>query len=107
MSVFHEQARVLDRLLYGPVPSVEMSRIGRKGVEEARNQFSALLAAAEKGKPTIITKHGRPIAALVPAEQFEQARGQRSILALKGTGRGLWGRNSTATIRMMRDDWNR
>ena len=98
---------VLDDFCTVLYSSFHVSRIGRKGAEEARNQFSDLLAAAEKGKPTIITKHGRPIAALVPAEQFEQARGQQSILALKGTGRGLWGRNSTATIRKMRDEWNR
>jgi prevent-host-death family protein len=37
-----------------------------KGAEEARNQLPHLLDAAEKGESTIISKHGRPVAALVP-----------------------------------------
>ena len=40
----------------------------RKGAEEARNQLPDLLDAAEKGRSTIITRHGRPVAALVPIE---------------------------------------
>lgn len=84
-----------------------MGRVRRKGAEEARNQFSDLLAAAERGDSTIITKHGRAIAALVPADQHDQGVRQQSIVPLKGTGRGLWGRNSTATIRKLRDEWER
>jgi prevent-host-death family protein len=84
-----------------------MGRVKRKGAEEARNQFSDLLAAAERGDRTIITKHGRAIAALVPADQHDQPGRQKSILALKGTGRGLWGPDSSATIRALRDEWDR
>lgn len=83
-----------------------MGRVRRKGAEEARNQFPDLLAAAESGDATIITKHGRPIAALVPADQYEQTGRQQSLVPLKGTGRGLWGRNSAATIRNLRDEWD-
>lgn len=32
----------------------------RKGAEEARNELPDLLDAAEKGRSTIITRHGRP-----------------------------------------------
>ena len=39
----------------------------RKGAEEARNQLPDLLAAAEDGRPTVITRHGRPIARVTPA----------------------------------------
>ena len=84
-----------------------MQRAKHRGAEEARNQFSELLAAAESGEPTIITKHGRAIAALVPIDQYDQSRPQQSILPLKGTGRGLWGKNSTRTIRKLRDEWER
>ena len=45
-----------------------MSRVLRKGAEEARNQLPDLLAAAEQGRSTIITRHGRAVAALVPIE---------------------------------------
>jgi prevent-host-death family protein len=84
-----------------------MSGVKRKGTEEARNQMPALLKAAEKGTSTIITRHGRPIAAIVPLEQFAAGGEQKPLLPLKGTGRGLWGRSSVRTIRALRDEWNR
>lgn len=84
-----------------------VSRITRKGAEEARNQMPMLLDAAEKGTSTLITRHGRPVAALVPLEQFAARVQQKALLPLKGTGRGLWGKSSTRTIRSLRDEWNR
>jgi len=35
-------------------------------VRDAKARFSALVAAAEQGQPTTITRHGRPAAVLVP-----------------------------------------
>jgi prevent-host-death family protein len=79
----------------------------RKGAEEARSQLPELLDAAEKGRSTIITRHGRPIAALVPIHSYNALAPQPSLLPLAGTGRGLWGRNSTKTLRKLRDEWDR
>lgn len=79
----------------------------RKRAEEARNQLPDLLDAAEQGRSTIITRHGRPVAALVPIEAFDAAIRQQPLLPLKGSGRGLWGRNSTRTIARLRDEWTR
>jgi prevent-host-death family protein len=84
-----------------------MSKVRRKGAEEARNQLPALLAAAEEGQSTIITRHGRPIAALVPIEVFGGTLQQQSLLPLAGSGRGLWGKDSTHAIRKLRDEWSR
>ena len=84
-----------------------MSETSRKGAEEARNQLPALLDAAEKGQTTIITKHGRAVAALVPADTYGAATRQQPLLPLKGSGRGLWGRNSRGTLRKLRDEWSR
>lgn len=84
-----------------------MSRTGRKGAEEARNQLPELLDEAEKGRSTIITKHGRPVAAIVPVDQVVDKNAQKSLMPLKGTGRGLWGKNSSRTIRALRDEWSR
>src|ERR1700688_4938148 len=75
----------------------------RKVAEEVRNELPDLLATAEKGRATIITRHGRPVAALVPISAYGAAVRQPPLLPLKGSGRGLWGGNSTATIRKMRD----
>jgi len=79
----------------------------RKRAEEARNELPALLAAAERGRSTIITRHGKPVAALVPIEAYGAAARQPSILPLQGSGRGLWGRNSTETVHKLRDEWSR
>jgi prevent-host-death family protein len=81
--------------------------ISSKGAEEARNQLPELLDAAEKGRSTIITRHGRPIAALVPIEGLSAAVRQQPLTPLKGSGRGLWGKNSARTIRRLRDEWSR
>jgi prevent-host-death family protein len=79
----------------------------RKGAEETRNELPDLLAAAEKGRPTIITRHGRPVAALVPIDAYGTSVRQPSLLPLKGSGRGFWGDNSTKTVRKTRDEWSR
>ena len=79
----------------------------RKGAEEARNQLPDLLEAAEKGRSTVITRHGRPGAALVPIEAYCAAIRQQSLMPVAGSGHGLWGKNSTPTLRKLRDEWNR
>lgn len=77
-----------------------------KGAEEARQQLPAILAAAAAGRSTIITRHGRAVAAVVPAAELPQ-RKPASLQALAGTGRGMWGKTSTQTIARLRDEWNR
>ncbi|MBU3865566.1 type II toxin-antitoxin system prevent-host-death family antitoxin [Streptomyces sp. 4503] len=42
-----------------------------KGVREARAELSELLAAAARGEGTVITRHGRPLAALLPPAAAE------------------------------------
>jgi len=84
-----------------------MSRSNRKGVEDARSQLPALLAEAERGRSTIITRHGRAIAAIVPVDRMNAGKRQKSLLALAGSGRGLWGRDSRKTLRKLRDEWDR
>lgn len=37
-------------------------------IRDAKAKFSALIEAAEHGKPTTITRHGRPAAVVVPVE---------------------------------------
>jgi prevent-host-death family protein len=84
-----------------------MPKVEHKGAEEARNRLPELLEAAEQGRSTIITKRGRPVAALVPIDTYKVAGRQQSLMPLEGSGRGLWGRNSTRTIRALRDEWER
>ena len=84
-----------------------MSPVTRKGAEEARNQLPDLLDAAEKGQSTIISKHGRPVAALVPLDRYRAGIRQQPLLPVRGSGKGLWGDDSIQTIRDLRDEWNR
>ena len=79
----------------------------RKGAEEARNQLPDLLDAAEKGRSTIITRHGRPVAALVPISAYGSAGRQQPLTPVEGSGRGLWGKDSRRTIERLRDEWSR
>jgi prevent-host-death family protein len=78
-----------------------------KGAEEARNQLPHLLDEAEKGRSTVITKHGRPVAALVPIEAYDAAVRQEPLTPLTGSGPGLWGKSSARTIRKLRGEWSR
>ena len=84
-----------------------MSAARRKGAEEARNQLPDLLEAAERGQPTIITRHGRPVAALMPMEAYSVGSPQQPLTPLEGSGRGLWGDNSARSLRRLRAEWDR
>jgi prevent-host-death family protein len=84
-----------------------MSTATRKGVEEARNQLPKLIEAAEAGHVTVLTRHGREVAALVPLGEYGAPPRQQSLLPLVATGRGLWGRSSGRTIAGLRDEWSR
>ncbi|MBM5810491.1 MAG: hypothetical protein FJ191_00785 [Gammaproteobacteria bacterium] len=46
-------------------------------------------------------------AALIPVDALIERTAQRPLLPLAGSGRGLWGRDSTATQRRLRDEWDR
>jgi prevent-host-death family protein len=84
-----------------------MSTELRKGAEEARNQLPELLTAAEQGRSTIITRRGKPVAALVPIGEYSALAPQAPLLSLRGSGRGLWGKDSARTIARLRDEWSR
>ena len=84
-----------------------MTATRRKGAEEARNQLPDLLDAAERGRSTIITRHGRPVAALIPAEFYGDTARQQPLTPLAGSGSGLWGKLSRQTLRKLRDEWSR
>jgi prevent-host-death family protein len=84
-----------------------MARPQRKGVEDARNQLPALLDEAERGRSTIITRHGRSVAAIVPVDRATARGRQKPLASLAGSGKGLWGKDSAKTLRRLRDEWSR
>ncbi|MFO1503607.1 MAG: type II toxin-antitoxin system prevent-host-death family antitoxin [Steroidobacteraceae bacterium] len=77
------------------------------GSEDARNDLPRLLQEAERGRATVITRRGRAVAALVPVESLASQARQQPLAAALGSGKGLWGRDSLARLRRLRDEWNR
>ena len=75
------------------------------GADEARTRLPELLERAHRGEVTIITKRGVPYAAVVPLDVLPAVEPRSSLLALKGTGAGLWGDDPRATLRQMREEW--
>jgi antitoxin (DNA-binding transcriptional repressor) of toxin-antitoxin stability system len=53
----------------------------------------------------IITKRGKPYAALVPIEALPDASPRPSVVALRGSGAGLWGKSAAAWVDRMRNEW--
>ena len=79
--------------------------IPKKGVEQARKQLPELIERAARGKPTFITKHGTPVAAVVPASYVAQTVAKVDMRTLRGTGKGLWGQSVERALRTVRDEW--
>lgn len=77
------------------------------GLEQARIRFPEIVANANAGEYCIITKHGKPFAAVVPLENLpKEPKSAVSLLSLKGSGRGLWGPNPSQFIDGLRHEWD-
>jgi prevent-host-death family protein len=76
------------------------------GVEEARKLLSSVLRSASRGKTTIITKHGKPYAAVVPVSAaLVRKRVGENFLSLRGTGQGLYA-NVACHVAELRREWD-
>ena len=86
-----------------------MSVNANYGLEQARIQLPTIIANAHAGVRSIITKHGKPYAAVVPLQDVQKpsvaADLASGILALRGTGRGLWGAHVGQAVSELRDEW--
>ncbi len=84
-----------------------MSRTATMGAEEARKMFPSLVESASRGKTTIITKHGKPYAAVVPVVQARaRVRTGERFIDLCGTGKGMYGDNVAKYIDELRSEWD-
>ncbi len=54
---------------------------------EAKARFAECLRSAEDGEPVVITRYGKPVAAIVSAEELERLRRLRAA----GPRAGLYG----------------
>jgi antitoxin (DNA-binding transcriptional repressor) of toxin-antitoxin stability system len=75
------------------------------GLEEGRSKLPRLAALAHAGQCSVLTRHGKPYAAIVPAEWVRRAQARSGLLALQGTGRGLWGPSAAEHVAGLRDEW--
>jgi prevent-host-death family protein len=58
------------------------------GAYEAKTQFSSLLDRVEQGEEVRITRHGRPIARMVPEREIDRAAIDKAIAELKEIRKG-------------------
>lgn len=77
----------------------------KEGSEQARRKLPALLERAHRGQTTVITKHGVPYAAIVPVAEVAKKATGVSLQQLRGTGKGLWGKNAARFINKLRAEW--
>jgi prevent-host-death family protein len=86
-----------------------MSDASQYGLEQARAQLPLIASEAVAGYTSVITRHGKPVAVVIPVDQWrdQQARSlrQSGVLALRGTGRGLWPDGAAASVAQLRDVW--
>lgn len=80
-------------------------RIVKNGVEAARKNLPLLVEQANRGKASLITKHGKVYAAIVPPSYIRGGKRGMEIVALRGTGKGYWGKSASRAIAKMRDEW--
>jgi prevent-host-death family protein len=59
------------------------------GAYEAKTRLSSLLDKVEQGEEVVITRHGAPVARLVPARVANKAEIDEAIAQLKEMRKGL------------------
>lgn len=72
------------------------------GIEQARADLPSLVASAGKGKVSVVTRHGKPCAAIVPLAMAAR-RKSGGLLDLRGTAKGLWA--GAHSVRSLREEW--
>ena len=75
------------------------------GIDEGRISLPKLAALAHAGQSSLLTKHGKPYAAIVSAEVLLISRRKPGFWAVRGSGRGLWGKSVARHIAQLRDEW--
>jgi prevent-host-death family protein len=88
-----------------------MSTEYRYGLEQARARLPHIVSDVAGGSYSVITRHGKPCAAVVSIADLERLQSSRppgpSVLALRASGRGLWGPDIGETLGSLRAEWER
>ena len=80
------------------------------GAYDAKIRLSELLDRVERGEQIVITRHGKPIARLVPEGGHDKARAKAAVARLRALRAELSARGvdlSDAEIRALRDEGRR
>lgn len=80
--------------------------VTRIGLDEGRSTLPRLAALAHTGQASLLTRHGKPFAAIVAPEVLLANKPRPAFLALRGSGRGLWGPSASAAVADLRDEWD-
>ena len=76
------------------------------GLEQARAQLPHIASEAAAGNSSVITRHGKPVAVVVPVELWASVQSRPiNVLALRGTGRGLRPHGAAQAVATLRDEW--
>jgi prevent-host-death family protein len=60
------------------------------GAFEAKNRFGQLLEQVERGEEIVITRRGRPVAKLVPADPgFDRDKARRAVAGILRLSKGV------------------
>jgi prevent-host-death family protein len=70
---------------------------------EAKTKFLSLLDAVERGESMIITRHGKPIARIVPEAQIDRERVERAMGEMRALRQRI-GKVSLEEILSARDE---
>ena len=76
------------------------------GLEQARANLPRIAAQANAGRTSVITRHGKPYAAIVPLARALPAGGRGALLKLRGSGKHLWGRTPAKIVDALRSEWD-
>ena len=80
------------------------------GAYDAKTRLSELLDRVEKGEQIIITRHGKPVARLVPEGEHDRAAARTAVAELFALGEEIRRRGvnlSDEEIRELRDEGRR
>lgn len=77
------------------------------GAYEAKTKFSELLARVEKGERVTITRHGKPVAELVPTRQRDPAKVRDAFARMRALAREVDLKMSWEELKAYRDEGKR
>lgn len=81
------------------------------GLEQARIHLPQIVGQAHSGVASVITRHGKPYAAVVSIDELKRIRAalgaSPGVLALRGMGKGLWGPSPSQAVAELREEWDR